>query len=63
MAKKIRITVTAVVEYELVPDYYPGCSTYEEMLKTDLANAEDDIILFLDQDGNTKWNISGEVVD
>lgn len=39
---KIRITFNVVVEYEVHPENYPGCTTDAERLAIDLGNAEDD---------------------
>jgi hypothetical protein len=58
---KLRVTLTATVEYEAKPEYYPEDKrTPEGILGVDLANAEEDVFLFLDD--VTKWNIKGEIV-
>lgn len=58
---KLRVTVTAVVEYEPDPRHYPDCDgDPRRMLAVDLACAEEDPFLFL---GNrqAEWTVSGEV--
>ena len=58
---KLRIVVTATLEYETDPQWYPDASTPEEMLAIDLENAKGDVLLFLDN-SNTKWEFKGEVI-
>jgi hypothetical protein len=58
---KLRIVITATVEYEASPDAYPEGSTPEQMLAIDLENADDDTFMFLDND-DVKWDIKGEVM-
>ena len=59
---KIRVTITAVVEYDADPNNYPEDKrTPEGMLEIDLAGADDDTIGFISGD-NVKWSISGEVI-
>jgi hypothetical protein len=57
---KLRVTITAVVEYDADAKNYPGCVTPEEMLAADLKNADEDTFTFLG--GATEWKIAGEVV-
>lgn len=60
---KARVTVTAVVEYELKPENYPeGRRTPEAMLKMDLEAADDDTFMFLDNP-NVKWAFKGETIN
>lgn len=60
---KVRVTVTAVVEYDLTPEYYPEemRADPKRMLAIDLVGAEEDTFLFLDR-GGIKWDIKGEVL-
>lgn len=58
---KLRIVVTATLEYESDPQWYPDASTPEEMLATDIENAKEDVFLFLDT-SDTKWEFKGEVI-
>jgi hypothetical protein len=57
---KLRVTVTAVMEYEPDPENYPDCEAPEEILALDLEVAEDDTLMFLS--GVEKWAITGEVL-
>jgi len=60
---KLRVTVTAVVEYEPDPRMYPeDARTPNGMLSTDLVSAEEDPFQFIDTD-KTVWTITGEVVN
>lgn len=58
---KLRVIVTATLEYESDPEWYPDASTPEEMLAIDLENAKEDVFLFLDT-SDTKWEFKGEVI-
>jgi len=65
--QKIKIILTAEVGYTPNPKFYhregnESPPTMEEMLKIDLAQAEDDTLAFLDND-NVKWSIIGRVCD
>lgn len=63
MKHKARVTVTAIVEYEINPENYPESIRHDPqlMLKEDLRAAEEDVFLFIDGT-NTKWlPITGEV--
>jgi hypothetical protein len=42
MPKKIRVTVTSVIEYEPNPENYPGCNTIEEMAEFDRKAYDED---------------------
>ena len=63
---KIKITITAEIEYEANPESYPGCRTWEEMLKVDLEN---DPVVFLESCEmsshffNTKYSMTGEIIN
>lgn len=57
---KIKLTFVVTVEYDANPVNYPeGQRDEASMLKIDLANADEDPYLYLDQG---KWEITGEVV-
>ena len=58
---KHRITMTVVVEYEIDPANYPGCTTDEERLAIDLEIAEDDIFAFMDSD-KMSFDVTGETL-
>jgi len=58
---KVKITFLVVKEYEIKPEYYPGCSTLEEMIAVDVASANDDPYLTIGDDSN--WSISGEIIE
>ena len=62
MSTRFKITFIATVEYDVCDEYYPDCSSVEEMLKIDLKNANDDPLLMLDY-GGVKWNITGEILN
>lgn len=59
---KLRITITAVFEYEADPKNYPNCTTPAEMLAVDLDNAEEDPFSFLATD-SVEWKTTGEVIE
>jgi hypothetical protein len=59
---KLRIVITATVEYEADPNMYFEGATPVQMLEIDLKNADDDTFMFLDND-DVNWDINGEVVD
>ncbi len=60
---KLRVTVTAVIEYEPDPRMYPeDMRTPERMLSTDLVGAEEDTLQFIDTD-KAEWTITGEVIN
>lgn len=59
---KLKITFEVSLEYEADPENYPGCSSPEEMLAVDLANAEDDPFLMLG-DSRPVWKIAGAVIE
>lgn len=58
--KKIRLTLTQVIEYTPNPEHYPDCNTIEEMAKYD-AKVEDINELFDNE--STKVNVSWEIID
>lgn len=58
---KLKIRFVVDVEYEADPVNYPAGSTPEEMLKIDLASAEEDP--FMTIEGATNWTTTGEVID
>jgi hypothetical protein len=58
---KLRITITAVIEYEANPAHYEGCSTPDQMLAVDLRSADEDPFLYLGSNV-AEWKTSGEVV-
>lgn len=58
---KLRIQLTATLEYEANPTAYPDGSSPEQMLAIDLSNADDDTFMFLDND-DIHWEIKGEVM-
>jgi hypothetical protein len=57
---KIRITFNVVVEYEVQPENYPGCTTDAERLAIDLINAEEDPFAMLGE--SATWTTTGEVL-
>lgn len=59
---KLQITITAVIEYEANPEYYPDCKTAEDMLKIDLMNADNEPFDLMSGD-NVKWTTSGKVLN
>lgn len=62
---KVRVTITAVVEYEMDPKNYPEETRHDPkaMLAIDMQGAEEDIFLFVDSD-RTKWlPVKGEIVN
>lgn len=60
--QRIKITITAEIEYAPNPEYYTSGTTVESMLECDLANARHDPFMAMDGD-NTKWTFTGEVID
>jgi hypothetical protein len=61
--QKGRITITVVIEYDLVPEHYPPEDrTPELMLALDLESAKDDTFAFLMND-NIKWDLKAELVE
>lgn len=58
---KLRVTITAVFEYEPNPEHYGDNSTPEQMLAVDLKNAKDDPFMLLGSDA-TSWTTTGEVL-
>lgn len=61
--QKGRITITAVIEYELDPkNYLEEDRTPERMLAVDLNAAENDTFMFLEGD-NVNWDFKAEVVE
>ena len=58
---KIRIVVTAIVEYEVNADHYPDEASLPECLDADLMYAKDATLDFIDR-GDTQWNITGELI-
>jgi hypothetical protein len=59
---KLRVTVTAVVEYEANPEHYPGATTPQEMLAIDMEGADNDPYSFISTD-SAEWKVTGEVVE
>ena len=59
---KFKFTITATVEYDVDPEFYPDSKTPEEMLGADLKNANDDTFMFLEMPG-VEWDIKGEIVE
>ena len=53
--------MTFLIEYEPVPEHYPGCSTIEEMAEVDRLNYERDPGLALD--GGYEVEVRAEVVE
>ena len=62
MSTRFKITFIATVEYDVNDQFYPGCSSVEEMLKIDLENANADPFFMLDYD-DVEWNITGEILN
>jgi hypothetical protein len=57
---KIRLTITAVKEYEPDPHHYPEDKrTPEGMLEVDLSNANEDPFMLLD---HMEMIVTGEVI-
>jgi hypothetical protein len=42
-----KITVVITKVYDIIPEFYPGCMTLEEMLAIDLSAIEEHFDLFL----------------
>jgi hypothetical protein len=60
---KARITITAVVEFDMKPENYPEDKrTPEGMLQVELQAADDDTFMFLDSP-NVKWAFKGETIN
>lgn len=57
---KVRLTITAVKEYELNPKHYPEGATPQQMLDIDIEGARLDPYLTLD-DERTQWEFKGEM--
>lgn len=60
--KKHRITMTAVLEYDISPKNYEGTKTDEERLASDLENFSDWPQEMLESE-NCQVTITGEVID
>lgn len=64
-APRLRITITAVIEYEANPAHYEDCSTPEDMLEASIQDAEVDTLGVMEQawiDGNLTVKASGEII-
>lgn len=59
---KFRIKALAVLEYDVNPAHYAGASTPQEMLQTDVNAANEDVMLFIDNQ-RAEWSITGEIVE
>jgi hypothetical protein len=59
--KKFRIVITTVVEYDVDPQYYEGCASYEDILACDLTSANEDPVLFMDMP-TASTTVNGEIV-
>lgn len=57
---KFKITFTVTVEYEVNPENYPGCTTDEQRLAVDFANANDDPFMFMSE--NADWKMAEEIL-
>ncbi|EKS4345148.1 hypothetical protein QB607_003152 [Clostridium botulinum] len=60
MAKKIRMIMTQVIEYEPDVDNYCDAKTYEEM--ADIDEHTDDIVALFDTE-DAKLNITWEIIE
>jgi len=62
--QKLKIIFTAEVEYTPNPKFYATenepVPSMKDMLRIDLAHAEDDPLSFIDGD-NVKWSIIGKI--
>lgn len=59
MTKKIRVTLT--MEFEPKPQYYPGCTTIEEMMAMEESGADIDLwVESLAEKGTLKFEVVDE---
>ena len=58
---KIKLSYTVEVEYEINPEDYPGCRTWEDMLEVDIENVYNYPMLLLELEGS-KMEVKGEVI-
>jgi len=59
--QKAKITFVVTIEYEMNPGHYPEGATPQDMLDIDLAGADDDPMVWMDNE-DAKWAISGELI-
>lgn len=60
---KFKLTLTAVIEYDVNTEDYPGGNTQQEMLEVDLNAAIFDPPIFIDYFDDVSWNVIGEIVE
>ena len=58
---RIRILVTAVVEYDVPDDQWPAEVSPHEYLEKEIEHAEPVPLAFLDRE-DTQWKVTGEIV-
>ena len=59
---KHKITITAVIVFDVDPADYPDCTTDEERLAVDMENADSDTFSVLEMN-NVEWSFTGEVLN
>jgi hypothetical protein len=62
MAKKIRMTITFVQEYEPDAEWYADCETIEQMAEVDERQFREDPMLMIDNEA-TRMITKYEIVD
>lgn len=50
MTAKIRVSL--VFDFDLEPEYYPGCTTYQQMYNKEVENIENDPEVIIEQLNN-----------